>query len=355
MDYYFIMITVIDAFVLGIMCVLTKHNETLNFRQRRWFIRSFLLIIFISVLEVVTVAVDNGSESLRWVSIIANYLGFGLTPAVPIFLSFALEENRSAKNAMIIEAVYLLLLAISFPFKMVFYIDRNNHYTRGEFFWIYLAVYCAGIIFLLVSTVRVVRKYQNRSRNSVYLIVAFLLTCTTLQVVFPQIHVAWLCVSLLSILYFTYCNGMWQQLDGLTGLLNQNSYLNKTVSLTQNVTFIVFDVDHFKQINDRYGHLMGDQCLKEIADCIKKVYFKDGLCYRIGGDEFCVILRDGIERTEELNRRFESAIEMMQTEDSRMPSVSIGYAYYDSAVSHIRNVIEEADAMLYRNKTHANT
>ena len=53
---------------------------------------------------------------------------------------------------------------------------------------------------------------------------------------------------------------------------------------------------------------------------------------------------------EELNRQFVSAIKMMQEKDSRMPSVSMGYAYYDDAVSHIRDVIEEADAMLYKNK-----
>ena len=55
MDYYFLIITIIDVFVLGIMCVLTKYNETLNLQQRRWFISSFILIISISILEVVTV------------------------------------------------------------------------------------------------------------------------------------------------------------------------------------------------------------------------------------------------------------------------------------------------------------
>ena len=115
MDYYFLMITVIDIFVLGIMCILTKYNETLNEQQRHWFIRSFLLIIAISIFEVVTIVVDGGPVSLRWINIIANYLGFGLTPAVPIFLAFALENNRSIKYAVIIEVLFLLFLAFSFP------------------------------------------------------------------------------------------------------------------------------------------------------------------------------------------------------------------------------------------------
>ncbi|MEI3502154.1 MAG: diguanylate cyclase [Anaerovoracaceae bacterium] len=70
-------------------------------------------------------------------------------------------------------------------------------------------------------------------------------------------------------------------MDELTGLLNQKSYLNKTASLSGDVTPVVLDVDDFKQVNDNHGHLTGDQCLKEVADCIKDAYSRYGLCYRI--------------------------------------------------------------------------
>ena len=56
---------------------------------------------------------------------------------------------------------------------------------------------------------------------------------------------------------------------------------------------VVFDVDDFKQINDRYGHIQGDLCLAGIAECIKNSYANFGYCYRIGGDEFCVLLKNG--------------------------------------------------------------
>lgn len=74
MDYYFLIITIIDIFVLGIMCVLTKDSETLNAQKRLGFIQSFLLIILISILEVITILVDNKSPSLRWINILSNYL-----------------------------------------------------------------------------------------------------------------------------------------------------------------------------------------------------------------------------------------------------------------------------------------
>ena len=83
---------------------------------------------------------------------------------------------------------------------------------------------------------------------------------------------------------------MWNQLDGLTGLLNQNSFLNRSEEMNYtNGMLIVFDVDDFKHVNDVYGHVKGDLCLRIIADCIKKAYAKYGYCYRVGGDEFCVL------------------------------------------------------------------
>ena len=87
--------------------------------------------------------------------------------------------------------------------------------------------------------------------------------------------------------------GAENQLDALTGLLNQNSYLNRTAEMrSSGGLLIAFDVDSFKQINDCYGHLQGNACLAAIAACLKKAYANDGYCYRIGGDEFCVLLKN---------------------------------------------------------------
>lgn len=75
-------------------------------------------------------------------------------------------------------------------------------------------------------------------------------------------------------------------------LLNQNSFLNRSEEMNYtNGMLIVFDVDDFKHVNDVFGHVKGDLCLSIISDCIKKAYAKYGYCYRVGGDEFCVLLK----------------------------------------------------------------
>ena len=75
MDHYFLIITIIDIFTLSIMCVFVRYNGILRKRLRLWFISAFLLIILIAILELLTIVVDDGPASLRWLNILANYLG----------------------------------------------------------------------------------------------------------------------------------------------------------------------------------------------------------------------------------------------------------------------------------------
>ena len=93
MDRYFFILTTIDLFVLGFMCLLTRLSESLNKKQKRGFLLAFALIACISVLEVITIVVDGAPPGYRWLNILSNYLGFGLTPAVPLCLVYVLDKK----------------------------------------------------------------------------------------------------------------------------------------------------------------------------------------------------------------------------------------------------------------------
>ena len=252
MDRYFFILTTIDLFVLGFMCLLTRLSESLNKKQKRGFLLAFALIACISVLEVITIVVDGAPPGYRWLNILSNYLGFGLTPAVPLCLVYVLDKKsiirRVFKAAVCCEGAYLLFLAATLPYGLVFSVSRENLYARGAYFYIYVAMYYAAMLYLMVATVRTAAAFQNRSRTLIYPLTLFLGAETVIQLALPELHVTWLCVTLLSVLYYIYCSEMWNQLDALTGLLNQNSYLNRTAEMRRSGgVLVVFDVDDFKQ------------------------------------------------------------------------------------------------------------
>ena len=134
-DLYFFILTAINLFVLLFMCVLIHLSENLKPRQARGFQITFILIGCISILEMISVLVNDGPVWLRWLNILSNYLGFGLTPAVPVCLIYTLQSSdrisAGLKVAAVMEILYFLLLTVSiFTGGLVFAVDEANHYSR---------------------------------------------------------------------------------------------------------------------------------------------------------------------------------------------------------------------------------
>ena len=350
MDGYFYVLTTID--VLCFMCILTHLSESLSEKQKRGFFLAYLMIAGISVLEVITVVVDGLPSGYRWLNIVSNYLGFGLSPAVSVCLVYVLDRKtalrRKIRIAVCCEIAYLMFLLVSVPYGMVFSVSADNIYSRGPYFCIYVIMYFGAILYLSISTIITAGEFQNRSRMLIYPLILFVMAETVIQVTLPELHVTWLCVTLLSVLYFIYCNEMWNQLDALTGLLNQNSYLKQTQKIKYNSgVLVVFDVDDFKQVNDCHGHVKGDLCLAGIAECIKKAYADFGYCYRIGGDEFCVLLKNRAKE-EECRQEFLRRWTEKRRKFTFLPTVSYGSSPFSG--EDIAVVKDRADQDMYQYK-----
>ncbi len=144
---------------------------------------------------------------------------------------------------------------------------------------------------------------------------------------------------------------MLQRVDEMTMLLNRTSYDNRLRRLHEPVTIQFFDVDLFKYVNDEYGHFYGDQCLGKIGRFIRSVYGKHGKCYRIGGDEFCVILDSDQCPVEELNTRFFTALGKHRGETPAFPTSPWATPGMTPARETVEDAVRTADAMLYRYKS----
>lgn len=331
------------------MSIMAYSNALMKPKQKNSFLLSFVLIGIISIMEIITVWVDGNEQKFWWINILSNYLGFALTPWVALILGSAISMSRQSKAICYILVAYDVFLAISIPFGWIFSVSEDNIYSRGELFVLYLVIYMLGIVYIFFETIHLTRKYQNKNRLLPYLIFLLLVFGTTIQVINSDVHITWLCVTLLSSIYYIYCNELWQQVDGLTGLLNHQSYLNIIYTLNRDAIFLIFDIDSFKGVNDTYGHQTGDKCLICVADCIREIYGNYGLCFRIGGDEFSVLLFHNTETIESINSAFCNKLTDRRKDIKELPSVSIGYAKYNKG-DNINDIIYSADKKMYQFK-----
>lgn len=145
--------------------------------------------------------------------------------------------------------------------------------------------------------------------------------------------------------------------DSLTGLLNHGSWKDLLQVSFQHckqtyssATLALIDVDHFKRINDTYGHIVGDSVLCELSNRLKDNLRAEDLAGRYGGDEFCVILPDrSLAQAREIMERLSQVFSDYQHTDEPQlrVSLSIGLASCRSEYQDASMWLNEADKALY--------
>ncbi len=147
--------------------------------------------------------------------------------------------------------------------------------------------------------------------------------------------------------------------DMLTGVLDRSRFEFEAPRLIRNamasgsgVSVIMIDADHFKNVNDRFGHLEGDRVLKAIAAAIQSGLRQSDYFFRYGGEEF-VVLCDGLDHASALSRADDlrkRVLTEVTTSDQSVVTVSIGIASTPIDGATTRDLLSKADARLYEAK-----
>lgn len=147
------------------------------------------------------------------------------------------------------------------------------------------------------------------------------------------------------------------KLDGLTQVYNRQHF-EKTfrdysilhVRHGKPFTLLMMDLDNFKQINDQYGHLTGDEVMRSVAQIVVDTMRRTDKAFRYGGEEFAVLLPwTGKREAEQVAERVRANIEAAHLTPS--VTVSIGLATFMENAKHPEEVIELADLALYKAKS----
>ena len=142
------------------------------------------------------------------------------------------------------------------------------------------------------------------------------------------------------------------QTDPLTGLYNRGSFDQVLSQFTPDMALLAVDVDLFKEINDRYGHEVGDKVLQKVASELRRAFDDQDYCCRIGGDEFAVVVVDSRQESRlEITTLLKGVYENLRDGSGETPAVtlSIGIAF-GSDVPEGVTVYHAADKALYAAK-----
>lgn len=182
----------------------------------------------------------------------------------------------------------------------VYTLTEKNVYSRGPLMW---SVFLTAILYWTASSAAILKEQRHPSRRrelSEYCILlvfpALLVAGNVLQMKFYGLSIVWICAAISMLILFIDMQNDQLSRDKLTGLFNRrqmNAQLQWEIGRLRTaddlLAVAMFDVDHFKQINDRYGHLSGDQALAAVAGVLKANCRKSDFVCRFGGDEFLLI------------------------------------------------------------------
>ncbi|MCR4790772.1 MAG: hypothetical protein K5839_06795, partial [Treponemataceae bacterium] len=144
-----------------IQLILIKNDTVLEKKYHLCLSLLSITVVTIGIMEYFTLILDGGPVKFRYFHIIANYIGFSLTPMVSILFCALIMPKKRLMPFIILNAVYVVLFFVSlfFPKYGIFYVDEENNYFRSNFFFVHIIMYLIGVILVFIGNVRFYLKY----------------------------------------------------------------------------------------------------------------------------------------------------------------------------------------------------
>lgn len=343
---------------------LYKHKTCQSYSTKlfRWFILSVMLVGIIEILTWIVAVPDNGA--LIPFHYLSNLLFFSCN-ILPVafgfryldYIIFVSREKNEKNFFLYLTPVYLSIVFVVcniFFNGFLFSVDSANEYHRG------IATYIEnGFAFLFVAII-VLSFYRNKQMitgriTQVILILTLLpVAGVILQMLFKGLSLSIPAYTLAIFISFLLMERNEMLKDPLT-LLNSRvqmeNRLRYKLKSEEPFTAIMIDVNDFKNINDIYGHTVGDKVLKDVSRILLSgANFEDFVC-RFGGDEFFVIL----ESTKDIGHSYVKRIDQVLIEYSSgkpyLTTLSYGLLYVDHSTKYkVEELVRITDRLMYKDK-----
>lgn len=339
---------------------LIARNMQLYQRKAIFFSLSCLVIVALLLLEIIeNRLIDINSYDFIFLRKVVNAVGFSITPLGIIFLILFnyYEIDKKVKKWIIVLfwtpfmiCVICSILSIWFP--IIFSFDGLT-YQRKAFFFIPSLTSLTYLILLLVVVKLKHRSYKNTEFGFLCISIFIGAISFFIQILIKNVFLIWSSYSVSLIIYYSLMQESRLQYDSMTGMKNRNLF-QKDISALENTIkmgIVIFDLNSLKYVNDNYGHLVGDKIIIDTSKIIQETFNQD-YCYRIGGDEFVVLLKKTKkDDAKVLMEEFSKAIHEYNKTHELNIDVSYGCAFRNQTQGEsVMDVFKKADDNMYKMK-----
>ena len=302
----------------------------------------------------------------RMVEVIGNTFCFAINPIFSVawcmFTEFKLYQSRARirkryKYVVIPGDIMVLFTIINMFYPIIFSIDENNVYHRLPLSYMFYVVEVGYMIYSLVQISIYEKRYGKVMFFPVYLMMSPIVIGSILQAFFYGVSLLWVSFALgITALYMAMQNE-FSYLDTLTGLYNR-AYLdyvleNYAKDHNSRLGGIMIDVDYFKQINDTYGHSVGDEALIDVARVIRFSKPDKALALRFAGDEFILLMKDSTDESmQKIISTIRNEVDLFNETEGRQYklSLSLGYTLFEPGKDDTDSFFRHMDDNMYEEK-----
>ncbi len=343
----------LDSSIISIIILLLIYFDAYN-RSEKFFLK-YRLFMSLILTNIAMIIIDilgwifNGlsGQYCFLLNQFSNLLLYIFEP-VPAMLWLLYTNYQVYKNEAIINSIAKKLLCLwfinaffsvlSMYYGLFFFIDAQNIYHRGPYFLLHVA-FCYFLV--IYSFIFVLLNRRNIEKRYFYSLLMFFVPVsigTLIQTVHYGVSYNWsgMMLSLL-IIYFNIQNRSLNT-DYLTQTYNRrqlDGYIKDKIrnsSKTSSFSAVLIDLNDFKNINDKFGHDIGDEALKAAAQIISASLHRNDFLARYGGDEFMAILNISDKKNlEQTIQQINKNVKKFNLENANPYSLefAMGYAVYD--------------------------
>lgn len=328
------------------------HNPVFDKRQSNFFLMSacitlvMIIVISLDFIFARSELLNQQFEQLYLFRRMTSFLNFATSPMIPLIVYHIYAEKKINHSFYIPVIVNAILCLISIPTGCVFYISIGNYYDRGLLFFIPFLTTIFYMLMLIRQPGTIFTKSKQSERYFLIVVVLVLASSMYFEVIQHFLFLTWDFTAVCLIMYYLLLNIHRTIIDPLTGAYNRLAYLKEVAKIEQRKSCLLalIDINDFKDVNDLYGHDTGDKYLQEFTVVLESAFSSIGKVYRIGGDEFVLVVKKTTEA------KFLEALQTAKTlASNRGMYFACGWKVYTPQMD-MSVVQADIDQLMYENK-----